>query len=200
MSTATPTAPVGILLAAGRGRRFDPTGAHNKLLQPLAGGIPVAVASARNLLSVVPRVIAVVRPADGGVADALRAIGCEVTVCADADSGMAASLSHAIRHSLPDAKAWLIALADMPHVQASTMRALCGAVAGGAAIAAPVSGGRRGNPIAFGALHLTALLALSGDQGARGILKTSEVTEVQVDDSGIFQDIDTPSDLSGARL
>lgn len=200
MSTATPTAPVGILLAAGRGRRFDPTGAHNKLLQPLTGGIPVAVASARNLLSVVPRVIAVVRPADGGVADALRAIGCEVTVCADADSGMAASLSHAIRHSLPDAKAWLIALADMPHVQASTMRALCGAVAGGAAIAAPVSGGRRGNPIAFGALHLTALLALSGDQGARGILKTSEVTEVQVDDSGIFQDIDTPSDLSGARL
>lgn len=200
MSTATPTAPVGILLAAGRGRRFDPTGAHNKLLQPLTGGIPVAVASARNLLSVVPRVIAVVRPADGGVADALRAIGCEVTVCADADSGMAASLSHAIRHSLPDAKAWLIALADMPHVQASTMRALCGAVAGGAAIAAPVSGGRRGNPIAFGALHLTALLALSGDQGARGILKTNEVTEVQVDDSGIFQDIDTPSDLSGARL
>lgn len=200
MSTATPTAPIGILLAAGRGRRFDPTGAHNKLLQPLTGGIPVAVASARNLLSVVTRVIAVVRPADGGVADALRAIGCEVTVCADADSGMAASLSHAIRHSLPDAKAWLIALADMPHVQASTMRALCEAVAGGAAIAAPVNGGRRGNPIAFGALHLSALLALSGDQGARGILKTNEVTEVQVDDSGIFQDIDTPSDLSGARL
>lgn len=200
MSIPTPTAPVGILLAAGRGRRFDPTGAHNKLLQPLTGGIPVAVASARNLLCVVPKVIAVVRPADGGVADALRALGCEVTLCADADSGMAASLSHAIRHSLPDAKAWLIALADMPHVQPSTMRALCSAVAGGAAIAAPVSGGRRGNPIAFGALHLSALLALSGDQGARGILKTNEVTEVQVDDSGIFQDIDTPSDLSGARL
>lgn len=200
MSIHTPVAPVGILLAAGRGRRFDPSGAHNKLLQPLAGGVPVAVASARNLLSVVPKVIAVVRPADGGVADALRALGCEVTICDDADSGMAASLSHAVRHSLPDAKAWLIALADMPHVRPATMRALCDAIAGGAAIAAPVSGGRRGNPIAFGGMHLPALLALAGDEGARGILKANEVTQVHVDDTGIFQDIDTPSDLSGARL
>ncbi|MEG1113919.1 MAG: nucleotidyltransferase family protein, partial [Janthinobacterium sp.] len=29
---------VGILLAAGRGRRFDPSGVQNKLLQPLAEG------------------------------------------------------------------------------------------------------------------------------------------------------------------
>jgi molybdenum cofactor cytidylyltransferase len=40
-------APVGILLAAGRGRRFDPAGLRNKLLQPLADGEPVVVASAR---------------------------------------------------------------------------------------------------------------------------------------------------------
>ena len=66
-------APVGILLAAGRGRRFDPSGHRNKLLQPLAGGDAVVVASARALLAVVPNVIAVVRAEDGGVAQALRA-------------------------------------------------------------------------------------------------------------------------------
>jgi molybdenum cofactor cytidylyltransferase len=195
--------PVGILLAAGRGRRFDPSGTRNKLLQPLAGsgagGEPVAVASARTLLAVLPKVIAVVRPDDDGVAGALRALGCDVTVCLDADQGMGASLAHAVRYSvhdsLPAADSWLIALADMPHLKQSTVRALAQAVSSGAVIAAPVSGGRRGNPVAFGAACLAQLLALGGDEGARGILKRHPVTGVEVDDPGIFQDVDLPADL-----
>lgn len=189
--------PVGILLAAGRGRRFDPSGHRNKLLQLMAGGEPVVVASARTLLAVLPKVIAVVAPGDAGVAQALRALGCDVTVCPDADDGMAYSLVHAIRHSLPAAQSWLIALGDMPHVRESTIRALSAAVADGAVIAAPVSGGRRGNPVAFGIECLPGLLALEGDEGARRILKLHPVTEVVVDDSGIFQDIDLPDDLRG---
>jgi molybdenum cofactor cytidylyltransferase len=188
-------APVGILLAAGRGRRFDPGGGRNKLLQRLPGGELVVVASARHLLAVVPAVIAVVPPNDGGVADALRALGCTVTVCADADTGMGASLAHALRHSLPAANAWLVALGDMPFVQPGTMRALCAALAAGAAIAAPTRQGRRGNPVGFGERHLPALLALHGDQGARAILRSQPVTEVEVDDPGIFRDIDTEADL-----
>jgi molybdenum cofactor cytidylyltransferase len=189
---------VGILLAAGRGRRFDPQGLRNKLLQPLGGGDAVVVASARHLLSVLPRVIAVVPPQDGGVAAALRALGCEVTTCDDADSGMAASLVHAIAHSLPQADAWLVALGDMPYVAPSTLRALLAALeedAGGMGIAAPVFEGRRGNPVAFGAQHLPALLALTGEHGARALLKTAPVTGVAVDDPGVLRDIDTPGDL-----
>jgi molybdenum cofactor cytidylyltransferase len=189
---------VGILLAAGRGRRFDPLGQRNKLLQvlPGPGGEPVAVASARKLLAVLPTVIAVVPPNDGGVGALLSAAGCELTVCPDADTGMAASLVHALRHSLshtPDA--WLVALGDMPHVAPSTLSALADALAGGATIAAPVMAGRRGNPVGFGRVHLEALLALTGDQGARRLLQTCPVTEVPVMDPGIFHDIDTPADL-----
>lgn len=186
---------VGILLAAGRGRRFDPEGHRNKLLQILPDGEPVVVASARHLLAVLPRVVAVVPPGDGGVAAALGALGCELTVCAAADSGMAASLVHAIRHSLPQADAWLVALGDMPFVAPATLRALLAALAAGADIAAPVMNGRRGNPVAFGAAHLPALLALEGDAGARGLLKSGVVTEVEVGDDGIFRDIDTTADL-----
>jgi molybdenum cofactor cytidylyltransferase len=86
------------------------------------------------------------------VADALRALGCEVTLCAEADSGMAASLVHAIAHSLPQADAWLVALGDMPYVAPATLRALLDALEEGADIAAPVFEGRRGNPVAFGAV------------------------------------------------
>jgi molybdenum cofactor cytidylyltransferase len=189
---------VGILLAAGRGRRFDPLGQRNKLLQvlPGPGGEPVAVASARKLLAVIPTVIAVVPPGDGGVGALLAAIGCEVTVCPDADTGMGASLVHALRHSLAKAPdAWLVALGDMPHVASSTLSALADALAGGAPVAAPVMDGRRGNPVGFGRVHLEALLALSGDQGARRLLQSCPVTEIAVADPGIFRDVDTPADL-----
>jgi molybdenum cofactor cytidylyltransferase len=190
---------VGILLAAGRGRRFDPLGRRNKLLQPLPGlgGDPVVAASARKLLSLLDTVIAVVPPDDGGVGALLSGLGCDVVVCPDADTGIAASLVHALRHSLQNAQpaAWLVALGDMPHVAPATLAALADALAAGADIAAPVMDGRRGNPVGFGRVHLTALLALEGDQGARRLLQTCPVTEVPVEDPGIFRDIDTPADL-----
>lgn len=186
---------VGILLAAGRGRRFDPTGVADKLLQVLPAGEQVLAASARHLLAVLPRVVAVVGPADRGVAAALRALGCEVTVCPDADTGMGASLAHAVAASLPGAQAWLIALGDMPFVAPATIQALGDAIAAGAQIAAPLCDGKRGNPVGFGSVHLPALLALTGDEGARRIVRGSAVTDVPVDDPGIFRDIDTAGDL-----
>jgi molybdenum cofactor cytidylyltransferase len=194
---------VGILLAAGRGSRFDPAGVRNKLLQLVPGrpGEAVAAASARALLAAVPRVIAVVRPEDAATASLLRGLGCEVLACADAASGMAASLVCGVRHA-QEAQGWLIALADMPYVRPSTMAALAAAVGrgmampGAADIAAPVHAGRRGNPVAFGRAHLPALLALQGDQGARSVLKNNPVNELAVDDPGILQDIDTPSDIT----
>jgi len=184
----------GILLAAGRGRRFDPAGARNKLLQTLPGGELVVTASARRLLSCLPRVVAVVPPDDGGVGDVLRDLGCEVTVCPDADTGMGASLVHALRHALA-ADGWLVALGDMPFVAPATLAALRDAVVDGAGIAVPVHEGRRGNPVAFAAFHRDALLGLGGDQGARRLLQAYPVLEVAVPDAGILRDIDTPSDL-----
>ncbi|NBV19007.1 nucleotidyltransferase family protein [Janthinobacterium sp.] len=189
---------VGILLAAGRGRRFDPSGVQNKLLQPLAegphAGLPVVVAAARNMLAALPRVLAVVRADDTQVARALGTLGCEVRVCHDADTGMAASLTCGIAH-VRGAPGWLIALGDMPGVEPATIAALSHAIADGARIAVPVFQGRRGNPVAFSAVHLPLLLALDGDQGARSIVQSHAVREVAVEDGGILRDIDTPDDL-----
>jgi molybdenum cofactor cytidylyltransferase len=197
MADSASKSPVaGILLAAGRGRRFDPLGRRNKLLQPIDGE-PVVVHSARHLLAALPRVVAVVRE-DDAVAAQLASLGCQVTVCAEADSGMAASLVHGLRCT-EDASGWVVALGDMPRVQPSTIAALARAVEEGADIAVPVHGDghgkRRGNPVAFGRRHLPQLLALAGDRGARGIVKDNIVNEVAVDDPGILLDIDTPPDL-----
>ena len=184
----------GLLLAAGRGRRFDPAGVNNKLLAMLPGGDPVVVASARNMLSILSHVVAVV-PSEGAVAEALRELGCDVTVCTNAASGMAASLVHGVRHAPVGSAGWVIGLGDMPAVAPSTIGALCAAIEGGAGIAAPFHDGRRGNPVAFAAAYLPQLLALEGDQGARALLASGPVVRVDVDDPGILHDIDTVADL-----
>lgn len=185
---------VGILLAAGRGTRFDATGQRNKLLQPLASGEEVAVAAARNLQAALPNVLAVVRPGSDALAVKLEEAGCEVTVCEHAGDGMAASLVHALSCKRM-ARGWVITLADMPFVQPATVAALAAAVEAGGGIAVPMIGGRRGNPVAFGRMHLDELLRLRGDEGARTLLLAHPVTAVDVDDPGILQDIDTPPDL-----
>lgn len=183
-----------ILLAAGKGSRFDPLGVRNKLLQPLPDGSTIAVAAAANLLAVMPRVLAVVRPDADQLGAELRAIGCEVTPCLHAADGMGATLAHAVRQSM-HASGWIVALADMPYLKPATVRALLDALRNGADIAAPAHGGRRGNPVAFGRLHLPELLQLSGDVGARRLLQDYPVQLIEVDDPGIHLDIDRPQDL-----
>lgn len=189
-----PNALVGILLAAGRGARFDATGQLNKLLQPLANGEEVAVAAARNLRAALPTVLAVIPPGSDRLAEKLADAGCEVTVCRQADEGMAASLVHALSCKQME-RGWIIALADMPFVRPAIVTALAAAVEAGAGIAAPVISGRRGNPVAFGRMHLDELLQLRGDEGARRLLNAHPVMLVSVNDPGILHDIDTPADL-----
>ncbi|GIZ53506.1 nucleotidyltransferase family protein [Noviherbaspirillum aridicola] len=184
----------GILLAAGQGSRFDPAGRRNKLMQPLGDGVPVALAAARKLLTVLPNVVAVVRPGSDLLAQQLREAGCRVSVCEAARDGMAASLVHGL-HAAPQAPGWVIALADMPWVEAATIAALVDAIDDGAQIAVPTFEGRRGNPVAFSRGYLPELLALRGDKGARSLLSTWPVTEVATGDRGILRDVDTQDDL-----
>ncbi|MGI4938236.1 MAG: nucleotidyltransferase family protein [Janthinobacterium lividum] len=192
--TAQAAPLVGILLAAGQGRRFDPTGSQDKLLQHLPDGAIVALRSAQTLLHAIPSVLAVVRPGATVLANRLAALGCTVQVCPQADEGMGATLAFAISQC-QHASGWVIALADMPHVRSTTIASLVAAIGAGADIAVPVCQARRGNPVAFSRKHLQALLCCHGDQGARQLLSTCPVVEVEVDDAGIGRDIDKAEDL-----
>lgn len=94
----TPTdLPMGILLAAGFGRRFDPAGTRNKLLETLPDGRTVAWRSARTLAAALPASIAVVRPGHPELAEELRRGGCRVVEAPEADAGMGAALRACVR-------------------------------------------------------------------------------------------------------
>lgn len=194
MKNSSPYSCVGLLLAAGRGTRFDPLGGQDKLQQDLPGGRSVAATAAVNLLAALPVVVAVVRPDTPLLTEQLVQVGCMVVVCHDAAGGMANSLISGVLHAR-DADGWVIALADMPRVRPATVSALAEALRLGAGIVLPTWRGERGNPVGFASKHLQALLQLSGDEGARRLLKQHAVTEICVDDPGVREDIDRPVDL-----
>jgi molybdenum cofactor cytidylyltransferase len=184
----------GILLAAGLGTRFDPSGVQNKLLAPLPGGVPVAVQSARRLLAVAAEVVAVVRPGAETLAGVLDEAGCKVIVSANAGRGMGATLAAAVR-ATPDAGGWIVALGDMPWIEPATIEAVARALDAGAELVAPYYRGTRGHPVGFGSVHRDALASLDGDAGARGILARMTPLIVEVDDPNVLRDVDLPSDL-----
>jgi molybdenum cofactor cytidylyltransferase len=107
---------VGIVLAAGRSRRFG----SDKLLHPLADGTPMALACATALRAVVPRTVAVIKGEDAALAALFAAHGIETTIADQADSGMGASLAAGIA-ATTGADGWLVALGDMPYIQPQTI-------------------------------------------------------------------------------
>lgn len=63
-------------------------------------------------------------------------------------------------------------------------------------VALPVSGGRRGHPVLFSKTVFEELLQAPDSVGARQVVwdHSNDVLEVEVDDSGIHCDVDTPED------
>ena len=109
---------------------------------------------------------------------------------------MGASLACGVQ-ATPDADAWVIALADMPWIRPSTIDLLASALAAGADIVAPFYNGERGHPVGFARRHYAALAALTGDEGARAVLRANQPTLrlVETDDASVVRDVDTRGDL-----
>lgn len=185
------TALTGLLLAAGSSTRFG----ADKRWHRLADGTPMALQAARRLLAACPRSVAVVRADDTALAELLAAEGLQCVVSTQASDGMGHSLAAGVAATTGEANTgWLVALADMPFIEAASYAAVIDALADGARIARPVFGGRPGHPVGFAAEFRDALLALTGDQGGKAIISRNPAAlhECPVDDPGVLQDIDQP--------
>lgn len=200
---------LGVLLAAGTGTRFDggngADGERNKLLAEL-GGEPVVVRAGRPLMAatevaVLDDLVVVL----GHEADRVRARLAETSFDAvtnpDYRDGQATSVRCGARVARErDADAAVFALGDMPFVAPATVTAVVDALhASDAAIAVPEHDGKRGNPVAFGAVHFDDLVALDGNTGGRYLFAENRVEWVPVDDEGVHLDVDTTADLAALR-
>lgn len=189
---------IGILLAAGFSRRF---GTANKLLHNLPDGRAIAIAAAEHLITALPVSVAVVRADNTILSDALKALGFHVVYCDANASLMADSLVMAVQYASTlslTTKGYVIALADMPYIAPTTIQAVANQLSHVGGIVIPTFEGKRGHPVGFSANYHDALLRLSGDEGAKSIVKThaDAVTLLACEDAGILADIDTFADLS----
>lgn len=187
-----------IVLAAGQSTRF---GDENKLLSLIDGEPMIVHCTNIPLRAGVGEVIVVTGHEALSIEKALKDLPVKTVRNVTPEAGMGTSLAagaNAIR-SLPETV--MIMLGDMPLLKVETLQKLISDFAPetGHDIVVPVQDGRRGHPVLFSATYLPKLCALSGDAGARSILRDhpERVRAVKVDDPGTRYDIDTENDLNG---
>ncbi|WMW80104.1 nucleotidyltransferase family protein [Undibacterium cyanobacteriorum] len=192
-----------LILAAGRGRRFDPTGEAFKLNQYLSDGRTVFEHTVLTVASVFPDFQIVLAPDTPLDASFVHKYASRLLICPDAASGMGHSLAYGVTQLEAHHSAVFVVLADMPWIQVATLQGLreqmLACLANQAAsIVVPTYQTRRGHPVGFAAAMFPLLRALQGDQGARSLLASFAVCEVPVEDIGVLRDIDTAADLASA--
>jgi molybdenum cofactor cytidylyltransferase len=192
-----------LLLAAGTSSRMA---GPNKLLCEVDGITLIGRAMRAAVESRASEVVLVTGWQAERIEAALAAVPASkpVTVLRNADyrAGLASSLRCAMFQLAAPIEAALVQLADMPWITAAHIDRLIEAFdPEQPAIVLPVRGGRRGHPVLWPRRFFAAICDLSGDVGARELLvrHASEVRAVPFDTDAIFEDIDTPEELAGAR-
>jgi molybdenum cofactor cytidylyltransferase len=186
-----------IILAAGRAARMG----RPKQLLDWGGRALVRVAAEHALAAPLDQVLVVAGAARDEVIAALENLPLRIIDNPDYAVGQSTSLRAGIAALGPEVAAALVILGDQPFVTPVILgRIIAEWRSSGAAIVAPVYAGQRGNPVLFARAVFPELLAISGDQGARGVLAAdpSRIRPVPFDDDRPLADIDTPEDY--ARL
>ncbi|MEL6768701.1 MAG: molybdopterin-binding/glycosyltransferase family 2 protein [Pseudomonadota bacterium] len=185
---------VGLLLAAGASRRM---GGRDKLLEDAGGEAMIARAARALASSGVDEVIAVLRPGAASRHAALAGLGLRTVENARAEDGMGTSIAAGLAAVDPAADGVLIALADMPELEAGDHARLIAAfdpAEGREIVRAAAADGTPGNPVLIGRRFFEPLRLLAADEGARAILNENAdfVTMVRLAGRRALVDLDTP--------
>ncbi|GAB1260271.1 nucleotidyltransferase family protein [Aurantivibrio plasticivorans] len=198
---------IALVLAAGRSRRFG----SDKRYAQFDDGRTLLCATLDSIIDHCREIIVVVRPDDHlhhllGLWIDHPAVTC--CVAEHAAEGMGASLVDGYRFLDTSGRlkddtldGVMIMLADMPYIEAKTLRQLTHNV-DPARLRIPCFGDVEdetnwGHPVIFGRHWLSLLGELEGDKGGRKLLKQHpEACEyVSVDDPGVLKDIDRREEM-----
>jgi molybdenum cofactor cytidylyltransferase len=183
-----------IILAAGASSRM---GAVKQLVE--IDGVPLVARAVDAALGAMARPVVVVLGANAGrIGESLA--GRPVIVAPN--PGWSAGLSSSVRAGLeaaleaePALDAVLLAPIDQPALSSAIIARLAELHRTTGRIASARYNGRNGSPAVFGRAHFENLRALSGDQGARGLLNGDTASVASIDIPSLGFDLDTPEDL-----
>lgn len=190
-----------ILLAAGASRRLG----QSKQLVRLAGQTLLSRAVEAGLGAHVGEVFVVIGAYAAEMREELRGLPVRLVENKVWKEGIASSIRAGVEAALgvlAELDGILIMSCDQPHVAARKLHALAWGFEGhgGGRIAASEYAGVVGIPAVFPREKFAALMALTGDEGARKLIRSAgaEIVRVPMPDGEV--DIDFPCDLDGLGL
>ncbi len=182
----------GLILAAGKSSRM---GDDNKLMMPFQGkpmlSHVVDAAQSSNLF----HVGVVVGYQSKTIKRFILNQNVQYIENNNWETGMASSLVAGIG-KLSQIDGYLIMLGDMPLITPDLINKIIDYGADDKIIV-PIKNGKQGNPVFFGSDFREDLMALSGDVGAKKVIKEnqSSVVEIEIQSNAIFKDFDTRDSL-----
>lgn len=186
---------LGAVLAAGASRRLGTP----KQLLPWGGGTLLGHAAAAACGSRCERVVVIVGHRPDAMRLALAGMPIETLVNPDWEEGMASSVRMAVRTASDlAADGVLLSVCDQPSISPAVLDALLDRFECDPARAvASAYAGTVGVPAVFGSRWYPHLLALTGDAGARRVLRDhpDEISVIPWEDGAA--DVDNPEDAAG---
>ncbi|MFC5069651.1 nucleotidyltransferase family protein [Flaviflagellibacter deserti] len=187
-----------LVLAGGAATRFG----GRKLLAPWQQGVLLDGAIDAALASPALTIVLVTGANRKEVERAAKRHGGRISAihAADHGHGLSASLRAGIKALPASADAVFVFLGDMPRVPHSMAADLLSTI-GSRPAAVPAFQGQWGHPVLLRRSLFDEVASLSGDIGARAILKAlgTNLAVVDTDDPGVLLDVDEPNDLEAMR-
>jgi CTP:molybdopterin cytidylyltransferase MocA len=184
----------GLILAAGKGRRFG----RAKQLVDLNGRPLLEHAVRAMTASPVGRVVVVLGAGAEDVIAQVDLHGAEPIVCERWEEGQSASLAFGLG-ALSECDAIVVTLGDLPNLSTNAIRRVIAARGDGVEAVRATYAGEPGHPVLLERELFERLRDVSGDHGARNLLLSVSPREVPCDDLGGGDDVDTPAQLDTLR-
>jgi molybdenum cofactor cytidylyltransferase len=186
---------VALLPAAGASRRMG----RPKLLLPVDGRPMVAGVVEALQGGGVREIVLVTAPGDEALQAWARENGVTVAVNPDPDRGMLSTIQEGIAalSVRVEGEILLVSPADLPYLQSETVsKLLRKMIETGAPLAVPTFRGKRGHPLAIAPGLIPEIDTLDPNVGLKQLRDRheAELLEIEVEDAGVMQDVDTPED------
>ena len=188
----------GIILAAGMSTRLG----QLKQLLKVGGKTILSMVIDAALFSDLDKILLVLgHQSDKIIAamgDKLRNPKLSVIINSRYQEGMSTSIQCAMEKIKDDFSSFMIILGDQPLLSKDTINFILSRFwASNKGICVPVHKGKRGPPVCFSNEFYDDIFNISGDIGAREIIKNKpeHTLDVEIEDSDCFFDIDNEADL-----